>query len=95
MSTSTWTAAMLVLAVVVVGGAAGTAAVSASYEDSKATYNATHSQTEPPVLAMGKDVSSTMLTVLPWLGLVAVPLGIVGLLGLGLTRRSSNGGRRR
>jgi len=95
--TSTWTKAFVLLGLVVCGGAAGTAAMSASYEDSRATYNQTTANaTSPAVLEMGRDVQAATATPLVTLGFVTVPMGIVGLLGLGLvrsTRRSSGRGR--
>lgn len=93
---SKWSTAFVLLALAVVGGAAGTAAMSASYQDSRETLNASDPSSDGlRILDMGRDVQSSTAYLLPLFGFVAVPLGIVGLIGLGLTRRQSRGGRMR
>jgi hypothetical protein len=93
---SKWTTAFLLLALTVVVGAAGAAAMSASYEDSRQTLNASDPSSDGlRILDMGRDVQASTASLLPLFGFVAVPLGIVGLLGLGLVRRGSAGSRGR
>jgi hypothetical protein len=93
---SKWATAMLLLALTVVVSAAGAAAMSASYEESRATLNASAPSSDGlRILDMGRDVQASTAYLLPLFGFVAVPLGIVGLLGLGLLRRGSNGSRGR
>lgn len=90
---------MLLLATSLIFSAAGAAAIDASLENSRDTYTNSTSDpanaTAPGVVDLGEDAGSTLATLLPLAGFVAVPLGIVGLLGLGLTRRSRSGRRRR
>jgi hypothetical protein len=88
--------AFVLLAFAVVGSAAGTAAMSASYEESRQTLNASDPSSEGlRILDMGRDVQSSMAYLLPLFGFVAVPLGIVGLIGLGKLRSGSAGRRGR
>lgn len=74
-----FTTAFLLLAGVLVVGAAGTAALAASHEDTRATLNASGAET-PGVLGMGIDLQSTLLTALPWVALLSVPIGIAGII---------------
>lgn len=74
-----FTTAFLLLAGVLVVGAAGTAALAASHEDTRATLDDAGEET-PGVVVMGEDMQSALVTALPWLGLLAVPIGIGGIL---------------
>lgn len=94
MGRSTYATAFLLLAGLTIVGTAGIAALDASHSQTNSTLNGTNSDS-PGVLEMGKDVQSALATALPWLALLAVPIGIVGLLvPLAVAFSDSSGGRR-
>jgi hypothetical protein len=80
-----WAAAVVLLAVCIVFAAAGVQALSASYDATTETRNASSTYTDqsPAVLETGRQAGGTITTLLPTLAFVAVPLGILGLLTLG------------
>jgi hypothetical protein len=86
--------AFVLLAGITILGTAGIAALDASYSESHDTANATGEA--PPVLSLGESVGSTIASMVPWLALFAVPIGIAGLLGIYAfaPTASSSGGRR-
>lgn len=95
MAKSTLAMAFILLGGLLVVGTAGIAAVDASHESTNATLNDA-GESRPSVLDMGQDVQSAVLTALPWVALVAVPIGIVGLLSaVSIGLPSSNGRMRR
>jgi TRAP-type C4-dicarboxylate transport system permease small subunit len=92
-----WAAAIVLLAVCIVFAAAGVQALSASYQQTTETRNASsaYADQSPPVLETGRDAGATITTLLPTLAFVAVPLGILGVLTLGgviYTTNQSSGG---
>jgi len=92
-----WVAAIVLLAVCIVFAAAGVQALSASYDATTETRNAstTHTDQSPPVLDTGRDLSGTVATLLPTLAFIGVPLGILGVITLGgvlYTANQSAGG---
>jgi hypothetical protein len=98
--TSKWTAAMALLGVLVVFGAAGTLALDAAQTDTTQTRNesAAYADPSPPVVETGTQVSSTLASGIPLFAYVAVPMGILGILTLGgaaLTRNIRSSGRMR
>lgn len=84
---SKWTAAFALLGVLVVFGAAGSAALSASYDQTTTIRNdsAAYSDPSPPAVDAGKTVTNSLASLLPLLAWVAVPLGILGILTIGGT----------
>jgi uncharacterized membrane protein YphA (DoxX/SURF4 family) len=95
--TNKWAAAVVLLAVCIVFAAAGVQALSASYDATTETRNASsaYADQSPPVLETGRDVGGTVASLLVPLGFVAVPLGILGLITLGgvaYTVNQSSGG---
>lgn len=77
---SNYAAAFVLLGGLVVVMIAGIAAVDASHDQTAATLQDA-GETEPGVVTMGKDLWSAVFGALPWLALVAVPMGIVGIIG--------------
>lgn len=80
MGQSNWATAMLLLGGLVVLTVAGVSALQASQQQTD-TALADANEQQPAVLSMGEDVQTAIVTALPWLGLIAVPLGIAGILG--------------
>lgn len=74
-----YTTAILLLAGVLVVGAAGTAALAASHEGTRATLDDAGTPL-PDVVSMGEQLQSSLMAALPWVALVAVPLFILGVL---------------
>jgi hypothetical protein len=98
MGLSTYATAFLLLAGALVLTVAGASAMSASYDSANETAsgNAPGADGAPPVLEVGKDIQSTLVSALPWIGLAAVPMAIIGILGsLAFVRKSGRGRRRR
>jgi len=88
MGLSTYGAGFLLLAGALVVGAAGTAAMASSWASGAADGS-------PPVLDMGKDVQSTLATLLPWVGLIGAVAALVGMLGsIAIVRKRDRGARR-
>jgi len=92
-----WAAAIVLLAVCIVFAAAGVQALSASYDATTETRNAStaYADQSPPVLDTGREVGGTITTLLPTLAFVGVPLGILGIITLGgvaYTANQSSGG---
>jgi len=85
MGLSNWAAAFLLLGSFIVAGVAGISAMDASHTATNETL-ADNNVSKPPELAMGEEVQSSLAAALPWLGLAAVPLGILGILGLAALR---------
>lgn len=93
---SKFRAAMLLLACAIIIGAAGAAALDASYTASKQTYNETHeNQTTTDELELGRDVSASTARLVPLFAFIAVPLGIIGILAGNAFRNRGNGGMNR
>lgn len=94
-----WTTAFVLLAATLIVGAGGAAAISASLDSTETTYTAAHGNNSsvPPVVTVGREAGSSIATLLPLLGWAMVPLGLVGVLGLGLNRatKSPTAGRAR
>jgi hypothetical protein len=95
---SKWTAAMALLGVLVVFGAAGTLALDAAQTDATETRteSAAIADSSPPVLETGEQVSGFFAGSLPLFAYAAVPMGILGILTLGgaaLTRSIRSTGR--
>lgn len=86
MSSSKWSTAFILLAVTLVMGTAGIAAMDFSMDSTEAEI-ADPSDETSGVLDMGKDVQSTLGYLLPLLALAAVPLGIAAIAGLSLVNR--------
>lgn len=96
MQTRLWATAMLLLAGAVVVLTAGAAALDASHEETAEAINASAEATTDGPLPMGEDVQSALMTALPWLlGLLAVPMGIVGVYGTVRFAGSAASSRRR
>lgn len=84
---------MLILAGATIVVTAGVAALEASHQNTADTL----SGAPPAVLSLGEQVQATIAVGLPWLlGLIAVPMGIVGIYGLVRIAgpRAPSGGRR-
>lgn len=79
MGLSNWAAAMLLLAGVVIVTVAGVAALDASHQQTDSTLEDA-GESSPEVLETGESAQSAILTALPWIGLIVVPLGIAGIL---------------
>ena len=71
--------ALLACAVIVAG--AGTLALEAAYQDTQTRYDeSTSGDSTTDELETGRDLSSTLATLIPLFGYAAVPIGIIGLL---------------
>jgi uncharacterized membrane protein YphA (DoxX/SURF4 family) len=83
--TNKWAAAVVLLAVCIVFAAAGVQALSASYDQTTETRNASAeiADQSPPVLETGREAGGTVASLLVPLGFIAVPLGILGIITLG------------
>jgi len=94
MGLSTYGAGFLLLAGALVVGAAGTAAMASSWNSADETASGA-ADGSPPVLDMGKDVQSTLATLLPWVGLIGAVAALVGMLGsIAIVRKRDRGARR-
>lgn len=72
--------AFILLAGALIVASAGTLALDAAYSDTQERYDASSSTSTTDSLETGKDLSSTVATLIPLFGYMAVPLGIIGLL---------------
>lgn len=94
MGLSTYGAGMLLLAGALVVGVAGTAAMSASWDNANETAAGTGSGA-PPVLDMGKDVQSSLAQLLPWVGAMGAVAALVGMFAsIAIVRKRDRGARR-
>jgi len=91
-----FTAFVLLAGALIIAGA-GTLALNEAYYDTQDRYNASSSDSTTDELETGRDMSSTLATLLPLFGYAAVPLGIIGLLlAVGWKQvKSINGGTMR
>jgi hypothetical protein len=84
--------AFILLAGALIVASAGTLALDAAYNDTQERYNASSgSSSTTDSLETGKGLSSTVATLIPLFGYMAVPLGIIGLL-LAVGWKSVNSG---
>lgn len=91
MKTGLYATGILLIAGATVLVVAGAAALDASHQQTANTLDS-----EPPVIQMGQDLQSWSMAVLPWVGLIGVVTGIVGLLALNaFAKPTTMTGRRR
>jgi len=85
---------MLLLAGALVVGVAGTAAMSASWNNANETAAGTDAGS-PPILDMGQDVQSTLAQLLPWVGAIGAVIALIGMFAsIAIVRRGDRDARR-
>lgn len=88
-------AAFVLLACALIVGTAGAAAMDAAVDDVRDSYDEDANASAPGSLDAGEQAGSTSATAVVWLGLAAVPMFMLAVLGIALTKRGAPAGGRR
>jgi len=95
--TSKWITAFAVLGILVVFASGGILALDAASTSTTETRSGNFSDTSPPVVETGEQLTGSIAGTVPYLAFVAVPAGILGILTIGglAMRQSRSGGYNR